>query len=63
MSEGVRAMDQDYRAPAEKPGPANPPDLAYELQSKLFEQLAAMGIAGAGLSSRSKAAFSAERPV
>lgn len=24
-------------------------DLAYELQSKLFEQLAAMGVAGAGL--------------
>lgn len=48
MTESSDTSD-DRRLQEAKSEPIALTDLAYELQSKLFEQLAAMGVAGAGL--------------
>lgn len=48
MGEGSEASDNKRLQEAEPQSVAST-NLAYELQSKLFEQLAAMGVAGAGL--------------
>ncbi|MFZ4688938.1 MAG: hypothetical protein ACOYLS_06850 [Polymorphobacter sp.] len=44
-----RAKGDDHAIDANEPVAETSADLAYELQSKMFDQLATVGIAGAGL--------------